>query len=479
MTVSGIPAEDPKVYDMICAADTVGVFQIESRAQMSMLPRLKPRKFFDLVIEVAIVRPGPIQGDMVHPYLKRRDNLEKVTYPSEEVRGVLECTLGVPLFQEQVMGIAMVAAGFSAGEADQLRRAMAAWTKRGGLGSFEDKLLKGMLARGYSKEFAQRIFAQILGFGEYGFPMSHSASFALLVYVSAWLKCHEPAGFTCALLNSLPMGFYAPAQLVRDARQHGVEVRPVDVEYSDYESSLERGAHDEPVLRLGMRLVNGLSEAGARGTEAARRQAPFTSVQDLTERASLNRHDLEALAAANAFAGVSGNRHLAFWEVAATEKALPLAPPAKDVGSTPLVPVPTESQNMMADYRSVGLTLKRHPMALVRDAWDGPELLTAKDLDGVRNGERVRTAGIVVTRQRPGSAAGVTFVTIEDETGSTNLIVWKAIGERYRNALVNSRMLEVEGKLQREGLVMHVIAERLVDRSKVLGSLVTEVRDFH
>jgi error-prone DNA polymerase len=479
MAICDVPAEDPKVYDMICKADTVGVFQIESRAQMSMLPRLKPRKFFDLVIEVAIVRPGPIQGDMVHPYLRRRDQLEPVTYPSDEVRAVLECTLGVPLFQEQVMALAMAAAGFSAGEADQLRRAMAAWKKRGGLGSFEDKLLRGMLTRGYSQEFAQRIFAQILGFGEYGFPMSHSASFALLVYVSAWLKCHEPAAFTCALLNSLPMGFYAPAQLVRDVRAHGVEVLPVDVGHSGYESSLERGRFGEAALRLGMRLVNGLSEAGARRVEAARRQAPFTSVQDVTERAGLNRHDLEALAAASALVSLTGNRHLAFWEVAATEKPLPIAPPARTANSTPLLPVPTEGQNLVADYRAVGLTLNRHPMALLRDRLKEKQVLSARELDEVRNGAPVRTAGIVVTRQRPGSASGVTFVTIEDETGSTNLIVWKAVGERYRNALVQSKMLEVAGKLQREGLVMHVIAERLVDRSRLLGSLVTEVRDFH
>lgn len=479
LTVADIPSEDPKVYDMICKADTVGVFQIESRAQRSMLPRLKPRKFFDLVIEVAIVRPGPIQGDMVHPYLKRRDGLEPVTYPSEEVRRVLECTLGVPLFQEQVMGIAMVAAGFSAGEADQLRRAMAAWKKRGGLGSFEDKLMRGMLSRGYSADFAKRIFAQILGFGEYGFPMSHSASFALLVYVTSWLKCHEPAAFTCSLLNSLPMGFYAPAQLVADAREHGVEVRPVDAEVSGYESTLERGSDGAPALRLGMRLISGLSEAAGRRVEGARKEAVFASVQDLTERAGLNRHDIEALAAANALAGLAGNRHRAFWEVAGTEKSLPLSPAVNDRDVRPMLHAPTEGQNLVGDYRAVGLTLGRHPMALVRDAWERTDLLTAKDLEFVAAGERVRTAGIVVTRQRPGSANGTVFVTVEDETGSTNVIVWERVGERYRRELVGSRLLEVEGELQREGLVMHVVAKRLFDRSEKLGELVTEVRDFH
>ncbi len=479
LTVAGIPAEDPVVYDMICKADTVGVFQIESRAQRSMLPRLKPRKFFDLVIEVAIVRPGPIQGDMVHPYLKRRDGIEAVTYPSEEVRKVLECTLGVPLFQEQVMGIAMVAAGFSAGEADQLRRAMAAWKKRGGLGAFEERLMKGMVARGYSEKFAKQIFAQILGFGEYGFPMSHSASFALLVYVTSWLKCHEPAAFTCSLLNSLPMGFYAPAQLVIDAREHGVSVRPVDVEFSDFESTLERDPWGEPALRLGMRLVSGLSETGGRRVQAAREEQTFAGVQDLTARASLNRMDLEALAAANALAGLSGNRHQAFWEVAGTEKALPLSPAVSDRDVTPFVSVPTEGQNLVADYRAVGLTLGRHPMAVVRDTWNDHDLLTAKELDHTRAGARVRTAGIVVTRQRPGSANGTVFVTVEDETGSVNVIVWERVGEKYRRELVGSRLLEIEGELQREGLVMHVVAKRLFDQSQRLGALMTEVRDFH
>jgi error-prone DNA polymerase len=322
--LGGLPAEDPEVYDMVCRADTIGVFQIESRAQMAMLPRLKPRCYYDLVIEVAIVRPGPIQGDMVHPYLRRRSGAEPVEYPSEDVREVLHRTLGVPIFQEQVMQIAIVAAGFTAGEADALRRAMGAWKRTGGLDPFRERLLQGMHKKGYPAEFAQRIYQQMLGFGEYGFPNSHAMSFALLVYDSAWLKCHEPAAFCCALLNSQPMGFYAPAQLVRDARAHGVEVRAVDVCVSGWDSSLERREDGKPALRLGLRLVKSLTRSGAGRLTAARALQPFASVQDLSLRAGLERGDLEALAAAGAFAALSGNRHLAFWEVAGTERPLPL-----------------------------------------------------------------------------------------------------------------------------------------------------------
>ncbi|MFO0226914.1 MAG: error-prone DNA polymerase, partial [Gammaproteobacteria bacterium] len=364
LTLGTIPPEDPAVYDMICRADTVGVFQIESRAQQAMLPRLRPRNFYDLVIEVAIVRPGPIQGDMVHPYLRRRNGEEPVDYPSEAVKAVLQRTLGVPIFQEQVMQVAIVAAGFTPGEADQLRRAMAAWKRHGGLGHFEQRLLDGMRARGYDASFAARIFGQIQGFGEYGFPESHAASFALLVYVSAWLKCHEPAAFTAALLDSQPMGFYAPAQLVRDAREHGVEVRAVDVGVSGVDCALEPGSgvDGRPALRLGLRLVRGLSRAGAERVVAARAAQPFTDLQGLAEAAALDRGDLEALAAAGACASLSGNRHHAFWQVAGTETALPLAPPAADP-TLPLLPVPTEGEDLVADYRSLGLTLGRHPLA--------------------------------------------------------------------------------------------------------------------
>ena len=494
LTLGDIPPEDPRVYDMICRADTVGVFQIESRAQQAMLPRLRPRNFYDLVIEVAIVRPGPIQGDMVHPYLRRRNGEEQVDYPSEAVKAVLQRTLGVPIFQEQVMQVAIVAAGFTPGEADQLRRAMAAWKRHGGLGHFERRLLEGMRARGYDEAFAARIFGQIQGFGEYGFPESHAASFALLVYVSAWLKCHEPAAFTAALLDSQPMGFYAPAQLVRDAREHGVEARPVDVGASGVDCSLEPGSgvDGRPALRLGLRLVRGLTRAGAERVVAAREARcadgdparaarPFTDLQDLAEAAALDRGDLEALAAAGACASLSGNRHHAFWQVAGTEVALPLAPPAADP-ALPLLPVPTEGEDLVADYRSLGLTLGRHPLALLRPRWPGTRaagpLLTARALDDCDDGRRVRVAGLVLTRQRPGTASGVTFVTLEDETGTVNLIVWKRVGEAQRQPLLRSRLLEAQGRLQRQGEVRHVIVERLVDRSALLGRLLVRSRDF-
>jgi error-prone DNA polymerase len=498
LTLGAIPPEDPAVYDMICRADTVGVFQIESRAQQAMLPRLRPRNFYDLVIEVAIVRPGPIQGDMVHPYLRRRNGEEPVDYPSEAVKAVLQRTLGVPIFQEQVMQVAIVAAGFTPGEADQLRRAMAAWKRHGGLGHFEQRLLDGMRARGYDASFAARIFGQIQGFGEYGFPESHAASFALLVYVSAWLKCHEPAAFTAALLDSQPMGFYAPAQLVRDAREHGVEVRAVDVGVSGVDCSLEPGSgvDGRPALRLGLRLVRGLTRAGAervvaaRTARAARRAEedpardarPFADLQDLAEAAALDRGDLEALAAAGACASLSGNRHHAFWQVAGAEAALPLAPPAADP-TLPLLPVPTEGEDLVADYRSLGLTLGRHPLALLRPRWPGmraagPPLLTARELAACDDGRRVRVAGLVLTRQKPATASGVTFVTLEDETGTVNLIVWKRVGEAQRAPLLRARLLEVQGRLQRQGEVLHVVVERLVDRSALLGRLLVRSRDF-
>jgi error-prone DNA polymerase len=507
LTLGTIPPEDPAVYDMVCRADTVGVFQIESRAQQAMLPRLRPRNFYDLVIEVAIVRPGPIQGDMVHPYLRRRRGEEPVDYPSEAVKAVLQRTLGVPIFQEQVMQVAIVAAGFTPGEADQLRRAMAAWKRHGGLGHFEQRLLEGMRARGYDEAFAARIFGQIQGFGEYGFPESHAASFALLVYVSAWLKCHEPAAFTAALLNSQPMGFYSPSQLVRDAREHGVEVRPVDVCVSDWDCSLEPAGAPPPTgaarcptagriegrsaLRLGLRLVRGLTAAGAARVVAARAardaatagaHTPFADLQDLAEAAALGRGDLEALAAAGACAALAGNRHQAFWQVAGTEVALPLAPPATD-RSLPLLLQPTEGEGVIADYRSLGLTLGRHPLALLRPHWPPgragmPPMVTAGTLAGLPDGARVRVAGLVVTRQKPATASGVTFVTLEDDTGNINLIVWKRVGEAQRSALLRSRLLEVGGRLQREGEVTHVIAERLTDRSRLLGALRVQSRDF-
>ena len=485
--LGALPAEDARVYEMISRADTIGVFQIESRAQMAMLPRLRPKEYYDLVIEVAIVRPGPIQGDMVHPYLRRRQGHEAVSYPSDAVKDTLSRTLGVPIFQEQVMRLAVVAAGFTPGEADQLRRAMGAWKRTGGIGHFRDKLLCGMASRGYSEEFAQRIYRQMMGFADYGFPEAHAASFALLAYDSAWLKCYEPAAFTAALLNSQPMGFYAPAQLVRDARSHGVEVRPADACESDWDCTLEPGIEGSPALRLGLRLVKGLSGKAVQRLLEARRQRAFTGVQDLARRAGLDRGDLEALAAAGALAALSGNRHFAFWDVAGTERPLPLETPAAaaahgakrdDSQPRPLLTPPTEGQSVAADYASLGLTLGRHPLALLRGALREARLCGAGEAVSLEHGGWVRTAGIGLMRQRPPSANGVTFLTLEDETGQVNVIVWERVGERYRRALVDSRLLEVHGRLQRQEGVAHLLAQRLIDRSGLLGALLTRSRDF-
>jgi len=478
LSLHTVPAEDPAVYAMICRADTMGVFQIESRAQMAMLPRLKPRTYYDLVIEVAIIRPGPIQGDMVHPYLRRRNGEEPVTYPSPEVRQVLERTLGVPIFQEQVMQLAVVAAGFTPGEADQLRRAMAAWRRRGGLGHFEERLIDGMRARNYSAEFARQIFNQICGFGEYGFPESHAASFALLVYVSAWLKQHEPAAFTCALLNSQPMGFYAPSQLVQSARRAGVEVRPVEVNCSAWDCTLEARTDGQFALRLGLRLVSGLGQDAGEQVVRQRDGQPYRTVQDLHERAGLPRQELGALAAAGALVGIAGHRHRARWAVAGAELPLPLLPVLHISEGLPLLRAPTEAQDIAADYQSLGLTLGRHPLALLRPRLRRVAFSTAMELQEVGNGVRVRTAGIVTTRQRPASAGGVTFVTLEDETGYINLIVWRQLAERQRRVLLEARLLGVWGQLQRQGDVLHLVARRLEDLSSLLGPLQTPSRDF-
>ena len=478
LSMAAIPAEDPAVYRMIQQADTVGVFQIESRAQMAMLPRLKPACFYDLVIEVSIVRPGPIQGDMVHPYLLRRQGREPVTFPSEAVRGVLERTLGIPIFQEQVIKLAMVAAGFSPGEADQLRRSMAAWRRSGALQQFEQRLTDGMRSRGYSEEFAQRIFNQIQGFGEYGFPESHAASFALLVYVSAWLKRYEPAAFLCALLNSQPMGFYAPAQLVQDARRHGVDVRPVDVRLSDWESTLEKAADGQPAVRLGLYLVKGMSRSGAERLMAARLASPLESVEDMARRAELNSRDLEALAAANALQGLSGDRHQARWTVAGIERPLPLIAMQEAGDGVPVLSVPTEGEEIVADYAHLGLTLRRHPLALLRSDLCRRRHQTATDMRCLANGADVKTSGLVICRQHPSSASGVIFVTLEDETGQTNIIVWPALAQRQRRELLQARLLVVHGTVQKEGEVLHVIARRLVDETRLLGRLVTHSRDF-
>jgi error-prone DNA polymerase len=480
LDLATVPSEDKSVYDMICRADTVGVFQIESRAQMAMLPRLRPRNFYDLVIEVAIVRPGPIQGEMVHPYLRRRNHEEAVSYPSEAVEAVLRRTLGVPIFQEQVMQLAIVAAGFSPGEADGLRRAMAAWKRQGGLEPFERRLIEGMRERGYPESFARQIFNQILGFGEYGFPESHAASFALLVYTSAWLKAHEPAAFCAALINSQPMGFYAPSQLVRDARAHGVEVRPAAVAASQWDCTLERREDGRPALRLGLRLVRHLSREGANRLLAARATGAFTDLADLAERAALDRRDLEALGASDALADLAGHRHRAVWQVSGIERALPLlsAQTAAPEG-IPMLRAPREGEDIVADYRSLGLSLRRHPLALLRGKLDERGVIPTQELWGRPNGQVVTTAGLVITRQRPGSAGGVTFVTLEDEVSHVNLIVWERVASAQRAALLESRLLEVRGKLQREGDVLHVIAQRLTNLSALLGDLAVESRDFH
>jgi error-prone DNA polymerase len=480
LTMAEVPAEDPAVYRMIQKADTIGVFQIESRAQMAMLPRLKPKEYYDLVIEVALVRPGPIQGDMVHPYLRRRAGEEKVDYPSLEVKNVLKRTLGVPIFQEQVMHLAIVAADFTPGEADQLRRAMAAWKHRGGLEPFEEKLKSRMLAKGYSEEFANRIFQQILGFGDYGFPESHAASFALLAYVSAWLKHREPAAFCCALLNSQPMGFYAPQQLVRSARDHGVEVRPIDVNHSHFECTLERSADNTAAVRLGLRLVKGLSrEGGARVQEARAAAVRFTSVQQLAEHARLNAKDLGALASAGALATLSSHRHRARWDVAGVEQPTELFPRVSFAEALPMLRKPTEGDDIAADYRNSGVSLGRHPLALLRQRLDAAGIRTARAVAELPPGARVRTAGLVITRQRPSSASGVTFVTLEDETGYLNLVVWERLAERARRPLLGARLLGVVGVVQKESGVLHVIAEELIDHSELLGKLDARSRDFH
>jgi error-prone DNA polymerase len=473
-----VPAEDPDTYAMISRGDTVGVFQIESRAQMAMLPRLQPREFYDLVIEVAIVRPGPIQGGMVHPYLRRRQKLEKVSYPSEAVRSVLERTLGVPIFQEQVMQLAIVAAGFSAGEADQLRRAMAAWKRKGGLGPFREKLLTGMAVRGYAADFSEAIYRQIEGFGEYGFPESHAASFALLVYVSAWLKRHHPAAFLLGLLNSQPMGFYSASQLVQDARRHGVEVYPVDVLSSAWESRWEAGG-----VRLGLHQIKGL--AGAAGTRlvTARAEVGFVDLADMARRAQLARTDLDLLADAGALQALAGHRRQASWAASAVSLQQDLFAGVALTETRLELATPAEGEDIVADFRRLGLTLGRHPLALLRQRLAGQHYLAATDLRERGNCTWVRCAGLVTCRQRPETAGGVIFVTLEDETGTTNIVVFKEVASRQRRLLLGSRLLGVAGELQVQGkgehAVVHLIAKRLFDHSDLLGALDTRSRNFH
>jgi error-prone DNA polymerase len=494
MAMQDIPAEDPATYAMITAADTLGVFQIESRAQMSMLPRLKPQCFYDLVIEVAIVRPGPIQGGMVHPYLRRRQGLEPVDYPSPSVKQALERTLGVPIFQEQVMQLAILAAGFTAGEADQLRRAMAAWRHRGSLGPFQEKLVDGMLSRGYSRDFAERVFAQIQGFGEYGFPESHAASFALLVYVSCWLKCHHPDAFLAALLKAQPMGFYAPAQLVRDARAHGVVVHPVDVKTSQVFASLEP-IDDQWAVRLGLHQVAHLTQEAMHRIVQARTAGKFRSVDDLAGRAELSRQDLQALAAAGALQSLGNDRHQAHW-LATGHDRLPgvLQDTAceQELPAASLLPVPTEAQNLVADYASLGLSLGRHPLALLRkELKERFQSRPAIELQELGHQQLARASGLVTHRQRPGTAKGVVFITLEDETGSINLIIWPDVLKKYKQAVLHGQLLTAYGRWQRDqtiasdapGQVTNLVALRIEDHTPLLaqrlGEMASSSRDFH
>ncbi|PKO89630.1 MAG: error-prone DNA polymerase [Betaproteobacteria bacterium HGW-Betaproteobacteria-10] len=476
-----IPAEDPATYAMLCKADSMGVFQVESRAQMAMLPRLQPRNFYDLVVEIALVRPGPIQGDMVHPYLKRRQKKEPIEQISPAVDAVLKRTYGVPIFQEQVMQLAVVAANFTPGEADQLRRAMAAWKRKGGLEPFEQKLLAGMAANGLPEVFARRIIAQIQGFGEYGFPESHAASFALLVYASAWLKCHHPAAFLCGLLNSQPMGFYSPSMLIQDARRHGVTVFPPDVNASDWDCRIDESG----AVRLGLRQVSGLAKACAeRITTVDRQSRPFSNVADLATRASLQRRDLDLLAAADALFSLAGHRRQAAW-AASIAKAVGVVQGdlfdaqslVQEVPSS--LPAPDVGENLVADYRALGLSLRAHPLTLLRTHLAERRFVSAADLKISAHRALIRAAGIVVGRQRPDTASGIVFVTLEDESGLVNVIVQAELVGKQHRELLGATLLGVYGQLQKEGEVVHLVAKRLVDLSSWLGRLETNSRDFH
>ncbi len=480
LTLATIPKEDAATYAMISRAETMGVFQIESRAQMAMLPRLKPEKFYDLVIEVAIVRPGPIQGDMVHPYLRRRLKEEKVTYPSPKLKAVFERTLGVPLFQEQVMELAMVAADYTPGEADQLRRSMAAWKRHGGLEPHRERLINGMRRNGYEQAFAERIFEQIKGFGSYGFPESHAASFALLCYASSWLKCHEPALFTCALINSWPMGFYSPDQLLQEARRQGIEVRPVDVCHSAWDCTLEPYGEGALAIRLGLRQIRGFSEADARRLEQARAQRPWRDVEDLCLRAGLDSRARARLADAGALRALARDRHQARWQVAAVQAQLPLFAQLEAEPEVMVeLPVPTVGEDVFADYATLGTTLGPHPLAMLRQRLRALGCRSSAELAGVEHGDSIAVAGVVVGRQRPQTASGVTFVTLEDEYGMVNVVVWRDLAERQRRALVGSQLLKVSGRLEQEKGVRHLIARRLEDISPLLQGLDVRSRDFH
>ncbi len=483
MRLQDVPREDPHTYEMICKADTVGVFQIESRAQMSMLPRLKPREFYDLVVQVAIVRPGPIQGGMVHPYLKRRNQTIRESSPYPKLEDALKRTFGVPIFQEQVMQIAVLAADFSPGEADALRRSMAAWKRTGGVHKFRDRFIAGMLKNDYPLDFAEAIFKQMEGFGEYGFPESHAASFAILVYISCWLKWHEPACFLAAMLNSQPLGFYGPSQLVQDARRHGVEVRAVDVSHSDWDCMAEPMGSDQPAIRLGLRMVSSLRKDVAGRIVAERAMAAFQSTQDLALRCALSEGDLKALASADALQSLCGHRRQQVWDAAALKPAPELLKGVPIEEDALLFPAAPEGEEVVFDYAALGLSLRSHPLSLLREQLSKKKHLTAAQMADYPSGRLVRACGLVTMRQRPQTAKGVVFITLEDETGSVNVIVWKAVKERFRQEVYQSRLLAVYGVWQRDeesgGQVRHVIAKRLVDLTPLLGDLATTSRDFH
>ena len=492
--LADVPEGDLPTYGMICAADTIGVFQIESRAQMSMLPRLRPRNFYDLVVEVAIVRPGPIEGGMVHPYLKNRERArrgEPIDHPPG-LEPALERTFGVPIFQEQVMQVAMIAAGFSAGEADQLRRAMAAWKRPGDLQRFHDKIVSGMRERGYEDEFAQAIFRQIKGFASYGFPESHAASFALLTYVSSWIKCHEPAIFLAALLNSQPLGFYTPAQLVQDARRHGVRVRAADVAHSAHDCTLEapgpqdmaqpgpRGDPGQPVVRLGLRLVSGLSAAAIRRVVDARAERPFVDAQDLALRAGLGQREMQQLAAADALSSLAGHRRQQVWQVSAQRRQGDLLHGADAPEEAVALPEASEGEAVVWDYAALGLTLRQHPLALLRETLAARGLRGSQELRAWRSGRPAAACGLVTVRQRPQTAKGTLFISLEDEHGSVQVIVWRQVYEQHRSVILHARLLAVWGEWQRgDGDVCHLLARRFEDLTPLLGRLRVDSRDFH
>lgn len=475
-----IPREDPVTYDMICRADTIGVFQIESRAQMSMLPRLRPRNYYDLVVEIAIVRPGPIKGGMVHPYLKRRHlPQQEVSYPSEALRPVLEKTRGVPIFQEQVMQIAVVAAGFSPGEADELRRAMGAWQRSGKMNMYQQKLMDGMRAKGYSETFAEQIYRQIEGFGEYGFPESHSASFALLTYVSSWLKCHRPAAFFAGLINSQPMGFYQPAQLLEQAKRQRVRILPVDVTISEYQCTLESDARGDHAIRLGMRLVKGLREDEAQRIAATRAERAFASMAEVVQRAELSPRATRALAMCGALRSLTEHRNLAFWEALAAERArLPLVA-AAIAEEAPGLPPPSEWEEILRDYSQLGLSTGRHPLALLRPKLRSLGVLRRRDLEAFDSGSRVCVSGLVTHLQHPQTANGVIFASLEDETGINNIIFWPDVFAAQRHSIIGTTLLVVLGELQNEEGVIHVVAQHVEDYSHWVRRLPRKSRDFH